>query len=226
MVKKSTSVQKEDREGRRIARRDRRREQAREEILDAAEEMLIRNGIGAVTVDAVAKEVALTKAALYYYFSSKDELLFEVMFRHLSAEAHAIHDAVEQTDDGAEALRAIIRTVIEHYQGNLHTYRLVYMHGQVDGSTAARLSPEMIARIRPLNAVMYAGAQQRLEGDRKQGLLPDETEPRRLAFVAHMAALGVLTMKGMVEDAGDPLIHGDESMIAELQQAFAKAARR
>jgi len=224
MVKKENVVQ-EEREERRIARRERRRSQSREEILEGAERLLLREGVGAVTVDKVAKEVALTKAALYYYFSSKEELLFQVMFRHLMAEAEAVSAAVERTDNGADALKAIIRTVVEHYRGNMHTFRLIYMHGQVAGPVFSPAG-EMLERVRPINGLMYGGAQARLEQDRRDGLLPDETEPRRLAFVAHMAALGVLTMKGMVEVAGDPLIHTDEALIEELQLAFTKAARK
>jgi AcrR family transcriptional regulator len=225
MVKKQTNVQEQERVARRIARRDRRRAQSKEEILDAAEGLLLSDGISAVTVDAVAREVSMTKAALYYYFSSKEELLFNVMFRHILAEAEAVHDAVEATDNGADALKAIIRTVIEHYGGNMHTFRLIYMHSQITGQTFAP-GPDMLERVRPINKLMYGGAQARLERDRDQGLLSDDTEPRRLAFVTHMAALGVLTMKGMVEGAGDPLVHTDEALINELQQAFTKAARK
>lgn len=185
----------------------------------------MRDGIASVTVDRVAKEVALTKAALYYYFSSKDELLFAVMFRHFIEEAEAIRDAVAEAEDGPEALRKIVRTVIEHYDGNIHTFRLIYMHGQVSG-VAPRPSPKMLERVRPLNGWMYGRAQELLERDRDEGLLPDGADPRRLAFVAHMAALGVVTMKGLVEDLDDPLVHGDDELIRELELAFTKAARK
>ncbi|MCC6897803.1 MAG: helix-turn-helix transcriptional regulator [Polyangiaceae bacterium] len=40
--------------------------------LDAARRVLLRNGLPATTLEAVAKEVGLTKAALNYYYPSKD----------------------------------------------------------------------------------------------------------------------------------------------------------
>src|SRR5690348_1047515 len=80
----------------RIARRERRRDRSREEILDAARRVLVRNGIAATTLDAVAKEVGVTKTTLYYYFASKDALLLEVIFGTIQAHALAVHDAVEK----------------------------------------------------------------------------------------------------------------------------------
>src|SRR5579863_9282239 len=91
----------------RLARRERRREQSREEILDAARRVLIRSGVAATTLEAVAQEAGMSKTGLYYYFPSKDALLFELVFETLESQAKAVHDAVEQTADGGAALGAI-----------------------------------------------------------------------------------------------------------------------
>jgi len=216
MVRKSESALKTDNDSGRIARRDRRRAQSREEILDAAERVLFRDGIGALTVDAVARELELTKAALYYYFPSKDALTFEMNFRHYSAEAQAIHDAVQATHSGDAALRAIIETTIRFYAHRMHIFRLVYLYGQVASVGFVNVQPEMFARIRPLNDLIYLRAEELLEEERAAGKRPAESSPRRVAFVAHMSAVGVLTMKGLVESVGDPLIHSDDDLIEEL----------
>ena len=67
----------------RTARRERRRNRSREEILTAARTVLLREGIAGITLDAVAKEVGVSKTALYYYFPSKDALLFELVYGNL-----------------------------------------------------------------------------------------------------------------------------------------------
>lgn len=208
---------------RKATRRERRRAQSREEILDGAERVLLREGLSNVTVDAVAQEVDLTKAALYYYFPSKDALLFEVVYRHMVAEAEAVRTAVEATDDGAEALRALTAATIGYYAPRLDAFRLVYLHGQVTGTIVK--GEEMLRRVRPLNEQLYGAAQVRLERDQARGRLRGDAHPRRLAFLAHMAAVGLLTMKGLVEGAGDPLVHHDVDLVAELGAAFASAAR-
>lgn len=224
MVKKLNKAQAAaEREGRR-SRRERRRAQSREELLDAAETVLHRDGVANVTVDAVAQEVDLSKTALYHYFESKDALLFELVFRHLSAEAQTVHDAVAATEDGASALAAMIRAVIGYHAPHIGTFQLCYLQGQVAGPAFMSLNAAMIERLRPLNELLYAGTEARLKEAKKRGELRAGVNPRRLAFLAHMAAVGLLTMKGMVEGADDPLVHKDDDLVKELGRAFASAA--
>jgi len=47
----------------------------RERIVAAANRLFYREGIRAVSVDAVAEEAGLTKRSLYYHFRSKDDLI-------------------------------------------------------------------------------------------------------------------------------------------------------
>ena len=47
----------------------------RERIIAAANRLFYREGIRAVSVDAVAEEAGITKRSLYYHFQSKDELI-------------------------------------------------------------------------------------------------------------------------------------------------------
>lgn len=52
---------------------------ARERIIDAANKLFYREGIRAVSVDAVAAQARLTKKTLYYHFKSKDDLVAEYL---------------------------------------------------------------------------------------------------------------------------------------------------
>jgi DNA-binding transcriptional regulator YbjK len=61
-------------------------------ILDAAIEVVARDGTGALTHRAVAKLAKVPLAATTYYFASRDELLLEA-FRHLTARRMAAYDA-------------------------------------------------------------------------------------------------------------------------------------
>jgi hypothetical protein len=45
-----------------------------------------------------------------------------------------------------------------------------------------------------------------------------------MAFLAHLAAIGLLTMKGMVESLGDPLRYSDEQLIEGFARVFEAAA--
>lgn len=208
----------------RLARRERRREQSREEILSAARQVLLRSGIAATTLEAVAKEGGLSKATLYYYFPSKDALLFELVHGVMEEHAHAVHDRVETTATGAEALRAIVRETLTRYSSRLDDFRLAYLHGQVAGQNAVHFTPEQFARVRPLNDLLFAGAARKLSSDSRRKSVRARVEPRLLAFLAFVSSIGILTMKGMVESLDDPLIYSDEEMLESLSRIFEAAA--
>jgi AcrR family transcriptional regulator len=56
-------------------RRDRRRAQTRDEILAAARELLLERGADGLSLREVARRAGFSPAALYKYFSGKDEVI-------------------------------------------------------------------------------------------------------------------------------------------------------
>jgi len=213
----------EDAATKRQARRKRRHEQSREEILDAARRVLLRSGVAATTLDAVAKEVGVSKTALYYYFPSKDALLFELIFAVFEASAHAVHDSVEQATSGAEALRALIGETVRAFAPRLDDFRLAYLYGQVASSGALHFDVEQFARIRPLNDLWLAGAARKLAQNQDKHPSRTQLDPRLIAFLAHVSAIGLLTMKGLVENLDDPLRYSDEQLIDGFARVFEAA---
>jgi len=208
----------------RVARRERRRERSREEILDAARRVLLRSGVAATTLDAVAKEVGVSKPALYYYFASKNALLFELIFGALTEEAQAIHDGVEKAQSGAQALRTIIRESVNAYTPGLDDFRLAFLHGQVAAPGSVHFEAEQFARIRPHNELRFAGTAAKLREEQKEHPSRANVQPRLMAFLAWVSAIGLLTVKGMVESLEDPLIYTDEQLIEGLARIFEAAA--
>jgi TetR/AcrR family transcriptional repressor of nem operon len=53
--------------------------QSRKRLLAAAKELFLARGYAATTVDAISEKAALTKASLYYFFASKEELGLAVL---------------------------------------------------------------------------------------------------------------------------------------------------
>lgn len=207
-------------ENARKARQQRKRDRSRDDILAAARAVLMRDGIAAVTLEAVAREAGMSKTGLYYYFSSKEALVFEMVFAALRLHAERVQTAVEATDTGPAALGAVIRHTVEAYSGQMDDFRLAFLLGQVSSSTHMQMSPEQLQRIRPLNHMLLAGATRLLAEGKSIGTV----EPRLLAFLAFLSAIGLLTMKGLVESQGDPLLYSDDQMIEALSSIFARAA--
>lgn len=222
-VSSAEPAAQEDVEVRKHNRRARRREQSREEILAATRALILRGGIPAATLDAVAREIGVSKAALYHYYPSKDALLFELIFDALQGHAHAVQEGVDCAEDGGAALSTIIRETVAGFAPRLDDFRLAFLYGQIAQRGAVHFDKEQFARIRPLNGLILGGATEKLA---EQGPGAADVEPQLLAFLAYLSALGLLTMKGMVENLGDPLIYTDAQLIEGFAQVFATAARK
>lgn len=220
----------------RRARRERRRERSREEILEAARIVMLDRGIAGATLDAVAREVGMSKASLYYYFPSKDALLFELVYGVIEGYARQVHDAVAEKDSGGEALGAIIRATVDRFAPHLDDFRLVFLHGQVAAQGSVHFDEEQFARIRPLNELWFEGAARKLRDERarrKEERLKkgddssaggSTVDPRLMAFLAYTSAIGLLTFKGIVESMEDPLLYSDEQLVEGLERIFEAAA--
>jgi AcrR family transcriptional regulator len=208
----------------RQARRERRRDRTREEILEAARTVLLRNGVAAMTLEAVATEAGMSKTGLYYYFPSKDALVFELVYAASERHARAVDAAVRKAGDGRSAVRAVIGETIRGFGHHLDDFRLIFLLGQVTGGGAVRWSEEQFARLRPLNDLLLASTAALLREEQEGSNRHGPVEPRLMVFLAFLSAVGVLTMKGMVEQVNDPLVFSDEQLIEGLGRIFDAAA--
>lgn len=205
----------------RETRKQRRREQVREDILDAARKVLLGRGLPGLTLAAVARELRLTKAALYHYFASKEALVFELIYGSLERHAAVVGSAVADATSGPEALEALIRASSDHYASRKDQLRMAYLVPQVGTASSARFTPEMLERIRPFNNQMYGAVGAKIRADQDAGRIDPSIDGRRLAFLAHTSVIGMLTVEGLVEVADDsPLIHTREALIDELVRSF------
>ena len=73
----------------------------RQDIFDAAALLMRRRGFVGTTIEEVAKQLAVTKAALYYYVENKEELLFQISTQTLAL-ADASISAIERSSETAD----------------------------------------------------------------------------------------------------------------------------
>src|SRR6185503_5530333 len=77
----------------------------RQLVLDAATELFMAQGYGAVSMDAVARAAGVSKATLYAYFSSKDQL-FATIINGACLQKLALHEALPT--DATEVREALL----------------------------------------------------------------------------------------------------------------------
>ncbi|MBO8159619.1 TetR/AcrR family transcriptional regulator [Thermosyntropha sp.] len=54
----------------------------REKILDAATRLVMEKGVKGTSLADIAREAGISKGTLFYYFPSKDELIYELTVKH------------------------------------------------------------------------------------------------------------------------------------------------
>ncbi len=82
-------------------------------VLDAAEEVVLRDGIGRLTLEAVAREARLSKSGLLHHFRSKDALLDALVHRQIEEWIEETRQGYEATPPGrGRAVRAMLATCL------------------------------------------------------------------------------------------------------------------
>src|ERR1043165_5096400 len=82
---------------------DNRRTDTRDRILSVALQMFASQGYASTSLREIADELGVTKAALYFHFKTKEDILTGILRGHL-ASINAIVDEAEQTPAGRAQL--------------------------------------------------------------------------------------------------------------------------
>ena len=109
-----------------VERRKKEKERRRRSILEAALKLFVEKGYRKTKMDMIAEEAGLSKGLLYFYFSSKDQILTEIIkenFRSLFPRLEAI---LTEEDDPVVQLKKFILTEVDFYTKKRALSRLLY----------------------------------------------------------------------------------------------------
>ncbi len=87
----------------------------RDDILDAAVQIVARQGLAAATVRAIAKEVGVSEAAVYRHYESKDDVLWSAYGRIIDDMAPAKERLVEADQPLRQRLTEWVRVSYQYY---------------------------------------------------------------------------------------------------------------
>jgi AcrR family transcriptional regulator len=99
-------------------RKEREKEQRRQEIITAAEKVFFKKGIDNSTMDDVAEQAELSKATLYLYFSSKDEIYSAIFSKSQKKLFKMIKNATDNLTDTREKITEFISAFISFQKKN------------------------------------------------------------------------------------------------------------
>lgn len=199
-----------------------KRERMRKEILDAARAILLEEGPDAVTLGSVSLRLGMTKPALYHYFPAKEALTRSLVAALIDEEVRELSATVERAGPGENPIAAMIRAFHAHYRKDLHAFRFVYGQSQLYLNPTLGIDAELIrSEITPRTRHLFDLLEAMLAGPGAGS--SERRRLRRLAFVAWMSVLGLLTMIAMAEGMDDPLLYTDEELLDTIVSVFERA---
>ena len=139
-----------------LDRRARYRAQTRDEVKQIALRQIATAGLGALSLNGVARELGVTGPALYRYFASRDDLLAELVANAYDDLADAVEaaDASSRTADGRDRLRALAAAYRAWALAQPHRYLLLF--GAPVGSGALAPERTIPAAHRTMSALLAA----------------------------------------------------------------------
>ena len=146
----------------------------RARIVDAARHLILRQGLRATTMEAIAREARIAKPTLYGYFADK-EAVFATIIQALVDDIRAAVDSALSGEGDVVArvggaLAAKYKVVAKLLDGSPHADELYSEHGrstaaqfaaveqQIEAAITGALQQAGVARPRPLAQLLLASA--------------------------------------------------------------------
>jgi AcrR family transcriptional regulator len=174
----------------------------RERILDVALELFVEQGIDKTSLREIAERMGFSKAALYYHFASKDDMVMALHMRLHGLMSTAVAGLDATTADPA-SWAPLLNRMIDEIAAN----RMIFMLHERNRSALERLHSDD----------GHEAQHEDLEA-RMREFLADESIPLR-DRVRISAAFGAVLMGGMLSMSGSAL--NDQSVEPYLREIVA-----
>jgi AcrR family transcriptional regulator len=180
-----------------------------ERILVAAEQIVVKDGVDALSTRAVATRADVPVATLYQYFADRDAIIVALIERHVEA----MDDRLAAAIAGLErySVRSLVDVVVQAYVAGYRkrpSFVVLWFQG--------RVNPEIDEYIRQRTVRIAAGFR---DFTVSAGLLSPETEPLALELAGEM-------IDAFMRVAYRAEVHGDQRIVAEGTEMIASYLER
>jgi AcrR family transcriptional regulator len=130
----------------------------REQILQAAQKLFADQGFRETNLNDVAIQLGFRRQAVYHYFRSKEDILYELIDRAGKAVAVSAQATMDADRPPAELLAAVVRNHVRQLLTNIDVFRIQFTElSKLTGDRADTLRRDMSAYVRGIAKVIEAG---------------------------------------------------------------------
>jgi AcrR family transcriptional regulator len=103
-------------------------EERRNELMEAAQHLFLKQGVGATTIEQITAKADVAKGTFYLYFSSKADVRAALGERFAQKHLHAIKTAIAKTrdDDWRGKLATWIRATVTFYLDSIRLHDMLF----------------------------------------------------------------------------------------------------
>jgi AcrR family transcriptional regulator len=159
-------------------RKEREREMRRNDIIDAAEKLFFSSGYENVTMDDLAKELEMSRAALYLTFKNKEEIYAAIAIRASKIVSRMFREINQKERTGIEKIRFVGSTYYEFYKQYTGYYMAYYHTGMFDINGSPDLEELKDIRINSFRMVVDA-----VKEGMKDGTIREDIDPEAATLV-------------------------------------------
>lgn len=109
-----------------IERRQKEKEEVKQKILDAAQNIAVREGWHAVTIRKIAEEIEYTPPIVYEHFENKEELIKEIVYSGFEILGKKFTQAREAETDSRKLIKALSMIHWDFAFENVELYQLMF----------------------------------------------------------------------------------------------------
>lgn len=98
----------------------------KQKIIEAGTRLIVQKGIEKTSLADIAEEAGISKGSLYYYYASKNELIFDITEAHINQISENLFTIIEESKGNAswqELLKILFERILDaDTRGRLHLY--------------------------------------------------------------------------------------------------------
>ncbi len=146
-----------------VSRREKEKQQRRNDIIEAAEELFDAKGFESTTIEEIARKTELSKGTIYLYFQSKDELLLEVCAKGIMGFRQDLEAAANSKRSIDNKIKAVCAAYIDYFIKVPHIFRVLHdtlterLRNNLSGETMSLINWTIVEVLKFSSAIVQQG---------------------------------------------------------------------
>jgi AcrR family transcriptional regulator len=162
-------------------------------ILDHATAVFCEKGYENATMRDLSRASGLSLAGLYYYFESKEKLLYLIQKHYFTTVMELLRERLKEVSDPEERVRAFVQNHLEYFVANFKAYKVLSHEDDV-------LQAELGTEITALKREYYRSCASLVEALKRD---------KGLTFNSRIAIMGLFGSINWLHTWYNPCVDGD-----------------